>query len=169
MKITKKIMILCLAATCTSAALFSCTSCDFFRSDNGEGENVYELIANTNELLIFKAQKTDGEHSVYDALVTLQSEEKITFDGYTGDYGFTPTEINGTKAADDWSTYWGVYTTLDAYDGETYATEGYNDYLTGEYVDATYTYEGVKYLYASYGVSGLPVIEGYSYALRFIG
>jgi hypothetical protein len=171
---TTKIKILCLAVGVFSLLSFAaCQTPAASESNAGESssveESAYELVANTKELLIFKAKETTETLSVYDALVTLQTEGKITFGGYTGDYGFTLTEVNGTKAADDWSTYWGVYTTLGSYDGVTYATEGYNDWQTGEYVDATYTYDGVKYLYASYGVSGLPVIGGYSYALRFIG
>ena len=140
-----------------------------FSACTGEEKNVRcEVLVNSEELLIFRAEEGDATVSVYDALVSLQNKGEITFDGYVNNYGFTVTEMNGTKQADDWSAYWSVYTTLGEYEGITYATEGYEDYITGEWVDATYTYDGVKYLYASYGVSGIPVVQGYSYMLRFV-
>ena len=57
------------------------------------------------------------------------------------------------EATDD--HYWAVYTTLGTLDGTSYSDAQWG----------TWEYEGNTLASASYGVSGLPMIEGEYYAL----
>lgn len=115
------------------------------------------VAAQNEEMLVLFADEGNGKGSLYDALLKLQEEGKITFEGYTGEYGFTITAVNGIQNKEDWSSCWMIYTDLREYDGVVYATDEYGTFTYGEHTYAS----------ASYGASSLPVIQGYTYALHY--
>jgi hypothetical protein len=90
-----------------------------------------------------------------DYLDALKTKGDIDFEGYESSYGFYITSINGTAESTTDKTYWAVFVDFTQLDNDStiYAT----DYQTVTYKDKT--------LYsASYGVSGLPCVEGHTYA-----
>ncbi len=115
------------------------------------------VSAQDGETLVLVADRGDGSGSLYDALVRLQAEKALTFEGYTGDYGFTITAVNGVENKEDWSACWMIYTDLREYDGAVYASDEYG----------TFVYGGQTYASASYGASALPVIAGHTYVLHY--
>ena len=74
-------------------------------------------------------------------------------DGSESEYGFYLTSLNGREATDEY--YWAVYTTLGILDGVEYSNAAWG----------TWEYGGETLASASYGVSGLPLVEGELYAL----
>lgn len=100
--------------------------------------------------------------TMYDYLCALRDGGWLTFEGSDGDYGFYITSVMGISGKTVSSTPnfysgwdWAVYTTVTEIDGVIYSGED------------TYATAGVTLYKASYGVSGLPCIEGESYALVY--
>ncbi len=164
MKIAKHISfaLAAVAALAFSLCVFSaCTGEPQGEETGSSTENEikfpYEVIINRGEQFIFKAVAIEKTVSLYDALVQIQAEERVSFEGYTGEYGFTITAVNGIHNKEDWSACWMIYTDLTEYDGVVYATDEYG----------TFTYGTQTYASATYGASSLPVIQGYTYALHY--
>ena len=103
---------------------------------------------------------TIGESTtVKNYLDALSTDDKVNYEGYDGSYGYYITAVLGVQEAYIGSNamyYWAVYTSFTEIDGTIYAT----DY-------STFDYNGIKLYSASYGISGLPCIEGETYALVY--
>lgn len=117
------------------------------------GTSDAELLVSDGTRVVVRANAGDGTQSLYSVLEAMQKENKLTFAGSESEYGYYITSVNGVEATDD--HYWAVYTTLGTLDGTSYSDAQWG----------TWEYEGNTLASASYGVSGLPMIEGEYYAL----
>ena len=152
MKKTFFCLIFFLISVCAVGAFASCKEGD--ESERAKAK----ILTNDEKTFVFTADASaSGEMSVYDYLVWFQESEVMTFDGSEGDFGFFVTAVNGTHQADDYSTYWSLYTSVTEKDGVIYATTEYG----------SYDVNGATLASASYGVSALPVFAGETYALVF--
>ena len=120
-------------------------------ADTGDAE--FRLVANDETCVVIAADKSDTDRSLYDALAFFATSGEITMDGSESEYGFYLTSLNGREATDEY--YWAVYTTLGILDGVEYSNAAWG----------TWEYGGETLASASYGVSGLPLVEGELYAL----
>lgn len=136
-----------LAATLMCGALIGCAQA----ADKGDAE--FRLVANDETCVVIAADKSDTDRSLYDALAFFATSGEITMDGSESEYGFYLTSLNGREATDEY--YWAVYTTLGILDGVEYSNAAWG----------TWEYGGETLASASYGVSGLPLVEGELYAL----
>lgn len=136
-----------LAAALMCGALIGCAQA----ADKGDAE--FRLVANDETCVVIAADKSDADRSLYDALAFFATSGEITMDGSESEYGFYLTSLNGREATDEY--YWAVYTTLGILDGVEYSNAAWG----------TWEYGGETLASASYGVSGLPLIEGELYAL----
>ena len=136
-----------LAATLMCGALIGCAQA----ADTGDAE--FRLVANDETCVVIAADKSDTDRSLYDALAFFATSGEITMDGSESEYGFYLTSLNGRVATDEY--YWAVYTTLGILDGVEYSNAAWG----------TWEYGGETLASASYGVSGLPLVEGELYAL----
>lgn len=136
-----------LAATLMCGALIGCAQA----ADTGDAE--FRLVANDETCVVIAADKSDTDRSLYDALAFFATSGEITMDGSESEYGFYLTSLNGREATDEY--YWAVYTTLGILDGVEYSNAAWG----------TWEYGGETLASASYGVSGLPLVEGELYAL----
>ena len=136
-----------LAAALMCGALIGCVQA----ADTGDAES--RLVANDETCVVIAADKSDTDRSLYDALAFFATSGEITMDGSESEYGFYLTSLNGREATDEY--YWAVYTTLGILDGVEYSNAAWG----------TWEYGGETLASASYGVSGLPLVEGELYAL----
>lgn len=136
-----------LAAALMCGALIGCAQA----ADKGDAE--FRLVANDETCVVIAADKSDTDRSLYDALAFFATSGEISMDGSESEYGFYLTSLNGREATDEY--YWAVYTTLGILDGVEYSNAAWG----------TWEYGGETLASASYGVSGLPLIEGELYAL----
>lgn len=136
-----------LAAALMCGALIGCAQA----ADKGDAE--FRLVANDETCVVIAADKSDADRSLYDALAFFATSGEITMDGSESEYGFYLTSLNGREATDEY--YWAVYTTLGILDGVEYSNAAWG----------TWEYGGETLASASYGVSGLPLVEGELYAL----
>ena len=111
------------------------------------------VLEGSDKLAVIEASATGG--SLEDAMSALKDAGKLTYEGSEGEYGFYLTSVNGYTPDADNNEYWAVYTTLGEYDGVEYSNSEYG----------TYDYNGKTLSSASYGVSGLPLVEGELYVL----
>lgn len=138
-------------SVCAVGAFASC-------GEEKGGETTASVIENNESVFAFQADKSaDGTKSVYDYLSDFASDGVMTFDGDESEYGFFVTAVNGVKQADDYSSYWALYTSIGTVDGVVYATPDYG----------TYELNGLALNSASYGVSALPVFAEETYALVY--
>ena len=97
--------------------------------------------------------------TLYDYLCALKEDGEINFEAEQGDYGMYITSVEGvTQTNEGTNGYsWMIYTDLTELDGVVYSSADYG----------TWGYDGKTLNSASYGVSGLPAVEGYTYALVY--
>ena len=137
-----------------AAAVLLCGALFAGCADGGAaGTSDAELLVSDGTRVVVRANAGDGTQSLYSVLEAMQKENKLTFAGSESEYGYYITSVNGVEATDD--HYWAVYTTLGTLDGTSYSDAQWG----------TWEYEGNTLASASYGVSGLPMIEGEYYAL----
>ena len=136
-----------LAAALMCGALIGCAQA----ADTGDAE--FRLVANDETCVVIAADKSDTDRSLYDALAFFATSGEITMDGSESEYGFYLTSLNGREETDEY--YWAVYTTLGILDGVEYSNAAWG----------TWEYGSETLASASYGVSGLPLVEGELYAL----
>lgn len=103
--------------------------------------------------VVIRAEADGG--SLADALKALAEAGELKYDGYESEYGFFITSLIGVEADASENEYFAVYTTLGEYEGVVYSNAEY----------ASYKYNSKTLGSASYGVSGLPMVEGELYAL----
>lgn len=111
------------------------------------------VLESSDKLVVIEAAETGG--SLEEAMAALSKAGKLTYDGSEGDYGFYLNSVNGYAPDAESSEYWAVYTTLGEYEGVPYSSTEYG----------TYDYSGKTCASASYGISGLPMVEGEIYVL----
>ena len=173
----KKILAI-IAAACVTLSVCAFAACA--TSDNGgkdqsgnqqnstEGENDQNAeIENGHKIVYaFTADKDvleiSDDTSMYDYMCALKDDGFLSFEGSDGDYGFYVTSVMGvtskvvSSTANSYSGWdWAVYTTVTELDGVIYSG------------DESTTIDGITLYKASYGVSGVPCIEGESYALVY--
>ena len=145
--------VISIAAVCAFAG---CGNDDRSRQKHNEIEQGYSIsyaFTASNDVL------TIGENTtVKDYLDALKADGKLSYEGYEGDYGYYINSVLGVQETYGTNSmyYWAVYTSVTEIDGTIYAT----DY-------STFNYNGIKLYSASYGVSGLPCVEGETYALVY--
>lgn len=111
------------------------------------------VIETSENAVVIEATDTVG--SLADALEYLSGAGELTYDGAEGDYGFYITSINGRVADAALNEYWAVYTTLWEHEGVQYSNPDYGQYFFMLTPCAS----------ASYGASGLPMVEGELYVI----
>ena len=111
------------------------------------------VIESSEDFIVIEATATCG--SLADALEYLSGEGELTYNGSESDYGIYLTSVNGREADTSANEYWAVYTTLYEYDGVVYSNSDYG----------IYRYMLTPCASASYGISGLPLVEGELYVI----
>lgn len=101
--------------------------------------------------------KLSNTASVKDYLDALQKNGELTYSGKNGDYGYFIESVNGKEAAG--GAWWAVYTDLVSLEGDNAV------YSNAEW--GIYSYGGKTLNSASYGVSQLPCVSGYTYAFVY--
>ena len=101
--------------------------------------------------------KLTEKTSLKDYMDALSESGELVFDGEDGQYGFYIQSVFGKKA--EGNAFWAVYTDLVKLDGDDAV------YSNSEY--GTFEYNGKTLNSASFGVSYLPCVEGYTYALVY--
>ena len=151
----KKFLAALLAAVCL-LALAGCGTDGKDKDETKSGNVVLDVKS-----VVFVA---DGEFttltsatSVKDYMDALADNGELVFGGTDGDYGFYIESVYNTKA--EGNSYWAVYTDLVKLEGDDAV------YSNAEY--GTFNYGGKTLNSASYGVSGLPCVDGYTYALVY--
>lgn len=112
-----------------------------------------ELLESTEKLVAIKASAAGG--SLEEAMASFRDAGKLTYEGSESEYGFYLTSVNGYTPDEAANEYWAVYTTLGEYEGVEYSNAGYG----------TFDYDGKTCSGASYGISGIPMVEGEIYVL----
>lgn len=121
----------------------------------GIGTARAEILLSDETRVVLSVKAGDETKSLYDALAAFAERGELTMEGSESEYGFYITSVNGTAA--DAEHFWAVYTTLGTYQDVSYSDAQYG----------TWTYEERELASASYGVSGLPLVEGELYALVY--
>ncbi len=124
-----------------------------FSSCGSESAGSAKILAAEDGLLVIEATADGG--SLEDALNALSDAGELTYSGSSGDYGLFLTAVNGREADLSKNEYWALYTTLGELDGVAYSNEEFG----------SYDYDGRVCASASYGVSGLIMVEGEIYVL----
>lgn len=112
-----------------------------------------KLISSSEKLVVIEAEETSG--SLKDALDALAESGELSFEGSEGEYGFYITSVNGYTPDASKNEYWAIYTTLGEYEGVSYSSAEFG----------TYDYNGKTCASASFGASGLLMVEGETYIL----
>ena len=125
-----------------------------FAACNNESYAVdVNLLESTDKLVAIEATKTGG--SLEDALKKLKETGELDYDGDMSEFGFYLTSVNGYTPDASKNEYWAIYSTLSEYEGVLYSNADYG----------TYEYKDTVCASASYGVSGMPLVEGELYIL----
>lgn len=120
---------------------------------SSQSDEKYSLVFTAEDAVVIKANTTEG--SLEDALNVLKDSNALDFTGSQSEYGLYIESVNGRTADADKNEYWAVYTTLTELDGVSYSSAEYG----------TYDYDGTQCASASFGASGLPMVEGNLYAV----
>lgn len=133
------------AAVVAVFAVFAFSACE--QSDGVE----VNLVHKSEKLVVIEATATGG--SLKDALAVLKEEGMLDYSGSEGDFGFYLESLGGYTPDSSQNEYWAIYTTLGEYEGAEYSNTEYG----------TYEYDGKVCASASYGVSGILLVEGEIY------
>lgn len=120
---------------------------------SSQSDEKYSVVFTADDAVVIKANTTEG--SLEDALNVLKDSNALDFTGSQSEYGLYIESVNGRTADADKNEYWAVYTTLTELDGVSYSSAEYG----------TYDYDGTQCASASFGASGLPMVEGNLYAV----
>ena len=140
-------------AACVAAAAVVAALAAGCAAGTGVGGAEVKLLACDETCAVAEATAGDSTKSFYDALAAFEEAGELTIGGSESEFGFYLTSFNGKEATDEY--FWGVYTTLGTWEGVSYSDASYG----------TWEYGGRTLASASYGVSGLPLVEGELYAL----
>ena len=141
----KKLFIVAAAGVACITALAACSS--------GARAASYQTSANTATLVAFTAPEIYGDLYLKGYLDGLAERELIT---YTLENGMI-TSVNGTKNDAASGSYWMLYSDLTELDGVEYGNAEWG----------TYEYGGKTLASCTYGAEGMPVVEGYTYAVVY--
>lgn len=120
----------------------------------GDGKAVEAaLLESSKQRVVIEATGSNG--SLEDALAYFKEEGELDYAGSVGEFGFYLTALNGYEPDGSRNEFWAIYTTLGELDGVAYSNIEYG----------TYSYEGKTLASASYGISGIPLVEGELYIL----
>lgn len=119
----------------------------------GDRDVKVKLLKNDEKLVVIEAIDTGG--SLEDALKELKADGKLEYDGSTSEYGFYLNSINGYVPDASKNEFWAIYTTLGEYEDVSYSSVEFG----------VYEYNGKICASASYGISGMPLVEGEIYVL----
>lgn len=154
---------LIVAAVSLAASLSAFAACNKTEGGNSVGGGVSALAVFTASSTVIEFTDTT---SVKDYLDALAEKGEISFTGEESTYGFYITSVYGIEEQINYtdtgsSGYsWMVYTDyIKGEDGVQYANPEYG----------VFYYNGKELASASYGVSYLPCVEGYTYALVYEG
>lgn len=111
------------------------------------------VLEGSDKLVVIEANATGG--SLEEAMSALKAAGTLTYEGSEGDYGFYLTSVNDYTPDAENNEYWAIYTTLGEYEGVEYSNSEYG----------TYDYNGKTCASASYGISGIPMVEGEIYII----
>lgn len=111
------------------------------------------VLESSDKLAVIEANATSG--SLEEAMAALKEAGELTYEGSESEYGFYLTSVNGYIPDEAANEYWAIYTTLGEYEGVEYSSSEYG----------TCEYDGKTCASASYGISGLPMVEGEIYVL----
>ncbi len=153
-------------ALCATVAVFAFAGCNNEGGTGGDEKTLPEIQDGYSISYVFtvkgdKLNITDTT-SVYDYMQALSNEGLLTFEGNNGDYGFYITSVLGIKentqsTANGYKgNAWSLYTTITEIDGVHYSSSY-----------TAFDYNGITLYQASYGVSGVPCVEGETYALVY--
>ena len=131
-----------------SAVIFTLTACR-----GADAPSAASVLESSDKLAVIQASSTGG--SLEEAMSALKEAGALTYEGSEGDYGFYLTSVNGYTPDAENNEYWAIYTTLGEYGGVEYSNSEYG----------TYEYDGKTCAGASYGISGIPLVEGEIYVL----
>ncbi len=120
---------------------------------SSQSDEKYSVVFTADDAVVIKANVTEG--SLEDALNALKDSKALDFTGSQSEYGLFIEAVNGKTAVADKNEYWAVYTTLTELDGVSYSSAEYG----------TYDYDGTECASASFGASGLPMVDGELYAI----
>lgn len=136
------------AALCAAVCMLGCAAF----SACGEDDSVSAtLLESDTTNVVIQATQTKG--SLYDGMKELSSAGWFSFDGTGGKDDFFITVLNGRELQG--REYWAIYTSLGEYGGVSYSSAEYG----------TFDYKGTVCAMASYGCSGLPLVEGCYYVI----
>ncbi len=148
----KKLSTIILIA-CTVLAALAFTACgDPITGKDGNVKTTENSVAFTASQEVMNL--TDST-SLKDYMDVLKNNGELTFEGSNGDYGFFISSVNGKAASGN--SFWGVYTDLVTIEGD--------DFVYSNAAWGTVEIDGKTLNSASVGVSSLPCIDGYTYAL----
>lgn len=142
-KFQKTIALAALLVLVLTMALCAC--------DNGTAAAT--VVETAEKYVVIRAEKTGG--SLEDAMAQLQSDGKLQYETTIGQYGATLQSVNGYSPDSSKYEFWAIYTTLTEYEGVSYSDVNWG----------TFEYDGKTLGSASYGASGMPMIEGHLYVL----
>lgn len=162
-KLMKKLLATFLAV-CASVAAFAFAGCDNGSGENGGSDKNGEVILEVQSV----AFTAKGDYitlsettSVKDYMDALKDNGELVFGGENGSYGYYITSFYATEEK---------IISSSATSSEGYSWSFYIDFISLEGDDAiyasdytTYEYNGKTFYPASFGVSGIPCVEGHSY------
>ncbi len=140
-------------ATTTEASSETPDDSSEIEETSSQSDEKYSVVFTADDAVVIKANTTEG--SLEDALNALKDSNALDYTGSQSEYGLYIESVNGKTADAAKNEYWAVYTTLTELDGVSYSSAEYG----------TYDYDGTQCASASFGASGLPMVEGNLYAV----
>ena len=140
-------------ATTTEASSETPDDSSEIEETSSQSDEKYSVVFTADDAVVIKANTTEG--SLEDALNALKDSNALDYTGSQSEYGLFIESVNGKAADAAKNEYWAVYTTLTEIDGVSYSSAEYG----------TYDYDGTECASASFGASGLPMVEGELYAV----
>ena len=124
-----------------SVCLFACKG--------KSGDLKAHVTMQTGALLVIEIDETDGEATLYDAMVYLREQGEIEFESTSSEYGEMLQSINGVANGAAYNPCWMTYTSDT---DETYSSDA-----------QTYVLAGETYRTCNFGMSFLTVKAGETY------
>lgn len=172
----KKAIFALFAAAISVVCLFAFAGCaegaddktnDGTTTEGGDvtgGEDTGDWVEVFDDAIVFTASsellQLSLSTTVKNYIDVLAERGLVTFEGYESAYGYFITQINGlaeqSTASGGYS--WMLFTDFTDENGVIYADPAYG----------TYDYNGNTLASASYGVSYMPCVENYTYALVYM-
>lgn len=109
------------------------------------------VLENKEGILVIRADETKEDVSLEDVMNNLKKSGEIQYEISDG----MVVSVNGRAANSANREFWALYTSLADYNGVAYSDAEYYSYTYGQTLCGT----------SSYGVGGLPMIEGNLYIL----